>query len=165
MDSNLSRAWKDAAAPFDGVTVFDDSEEDAGLPVLRQAVIAVIHILQESFLDPELLALDDWHQHDGFGTSGRRTRWSKILEHCQTDQAFLYFKTDDFMVFRGIYPKTMQFYLRVYVDEDSTAAEGMGKLDVTVPAGLGAAISEAMRTAGMHPSIEKAKPFFDQRAS
>ncbi|MEO6711379.1 MAG: hypothetical protein ABIP42_17490 [Planctomycetota bacterium] len=157
--------WKAATPPFDGVTVFDASEAEAELHVLRQAAIGVIGVLQRSFPDPELFVLADWHEHDGFGSPARGTTWSEVLMHCETDRAFLYFKTGDAMVFRAVYPRTMQFYLRIYVDEDSTEEKGTGTLDVSLPRELASRASEALEAAGMLPGVANAKAFFDLRAS
>lgn len=163
MDSVLEHCWKEGVAPFDGATIFDASEGEISLIKLRQSTLAVINILEAQFPQAALLVLDDWHEHDGFISSSKESTWPEIRTRLINDEAFLYFKTDDFQVAKAVYPKGMQFYLRIYIDEESSSSEGVGEIDVTVPLQLATAIAEAFRNSGLTPKTESAKTYFDAR--
>jgi len=163
MDSLLHRCWLEATAPFDGVTVSDAAEDEAPISTLRDCVIAVTGLLQARFPDSTLHVLDDWHDHDGFVDVSTTVTWADLRSHLTTLEAFLFFRTGESWVSKGVYPRDRQFYLRVTLDADSADDAVAGTLDVTVPRSLVGVIEEAFRKAGMTPRAEPAKKFFDAR--
>ena len=162
MDATLEKRWKAGEAPFDGVTLHD-GEGEIPLGKLREAVARVLDLLETRYAAAGLVILDDWHEHDGFICAGSNISWTELRNHLSSKDAFLKFKTGDFQVARGVYPKEMQFLLRIYIEEDSGPDVGAGDMDVTVPVELGDTMAEALTRSGLTPKAVNAKAFFDER--
>lgn len=163
MDPILASAWEQAHPPFDGVAVFNASGDEIPLHPLRLLTAAVIRVLEEHFPRASLSILDDWHEHDGFVCPGKSITWARIREHLGSGQEFLFFATGDHQVSKAIYPRSMEFCVRVFIDEDAKPEEGTGWIDATVPASLAGRISELFTAAGIPPGSEPAKAYFDRR--
>lgn len=162
MDPTLERCWKSGTAPFDGVTVYDASDDEITLLSLRHSALAVVEILQQKFPAASLRIFDDWHEHDGFISPSSKTTWSEVRDRLTSDDSFLFFKTGDFQVSKAIYPEGLEFFLRIYIDEEAKPGDGVGELDVTVPLNTAGTISDALRSL-LKPKTESARSYFEKR--
>ncbi len=163
MDASLELSRTQGLAPFDGVTIWNDTDCGPALSKLRALAIEIVGILEGGFPEPSLFVLDDWHEHDGFINASTATTWIDVRKRLSSDDEFLYFSTGDDLVSKALYPKSKQFYLRIYLDQEDPAEEQTSEIDVTVPLPLASAILEAFTSNGLSPKSESAKSFFGRR--
>ena len=166
MNEALEQRWRQTAAPFDGLTVAFASEELMPLPLLRQALLAVIPALQRHWPTDNLFVLDDWHEHDGYVSMARPTTWSELLQRCGTNAKTMAFTHGDWEVRRAVFSEDYGFYLRVYVpaEDDNDYPERRGRFDVTcAPELAGELAGLAASAIGLPVTEFEAKAFFDRR--
>jgi hypothetical protein len=123
MDAVMYRRYREGLSPFDGLRVaLDDSQplsDCLPLPVLRQALIAVVRRLQQDRPDASLYTLQDWHEHDGFINQAHPTSWQEIGAKLVSDDALYDSRSQETYVSIATYPEDFSFYFRYHVlDED-----------------------------------------------
>ena len=153
-------------SPFDGQTVAIEAENLTPLPPLRQALSAVVSLLQQRWPNAVLLSLDDWHEHDGYLTGGKPTSWTALASALASEDSLVTLSTNVWEVRKAFFPETNDFYLRIYVmtDLDDDYPEPCGDFDVTCAPTLAAELAESVLNATSLPvARQEAKIFFDQR--
>ncbi len=168
MNGELERRWRGGIVPFSGQTITIDSEDLTPLTPLRHALLAVVSRLQQRWSDAALLSLDDWHEHDGFITVAKPISWVYLLSTLASDETLLALSHGDWAVRMSFFPKTYDFYLRVYVpaDYDSDYPERRGDFDITCASELAAELADnAALASGLSFANRGAKNFFDPRYS
>ena len=168
MDGELERRWRVGAPPFDGQTVSSDTKDLTPLTPLRQALLAIVSVLQERWPDAGLSTLDDWHDHDGYVSGGKPTSWANLTAALASDALALALSRRDYLVRMAFFPPTYAFYLRIYVPDasDNDYPERRGNFDVTCAPELAAELEECAASAsGLAMTLQDAKSFFDLRYS
>jgi hypothetical protein len=72
----MNQRWQNGLSPFDGdclVTADLISVEE-----LRQLLGVILPELERTSAPQTLYSFDDWHQHDGYVTERRTTKWAEL---------------------------------------------------------------------------------------
>lgn len=166
MDGEMKRRWRGGLSPFDGQTVSFDAEDLVPLTPLCQAFSAVVSRLRDLWPEASLLSLNDWHEHDGYGTGGKPTFWTALASALVSEYSLITLSTNEWEVRKAFFPETHDFYLRIYVmtDIDDDYPEPCGDFDVTCAPPLAAELAErASKASGFPVARQEAKTFFDRR--
>lgn len=171
MDTFLFKSWQNSAPPFDGhvlcnrdiFSIEQPNDDDLSIEQLRGILNIAVDRLEKEFGDLPLVAVEDWHEHDGYGESGRRTTW-KNLQGALVSNAALYDSRHlDWMVHRGFYPPGGAFLLRYFLDdEDAPGGPIWGCFDLAGPlALLKEILADCPDDLRARLRIESAKRYFD----
>lgn len=178
MDEFLFNSWQNSAPPFDGhvlchwgilsteqpQSVDERDEDDLSIEQLRTLLSIAVVRLQEEYGNMPLVALEDWHEHDGFPLSGRRTTWEKLLGALVSNDALYASRHRDWMVYRAFYPPGGAFLLRYFIDDVYEDEPIWGCFDLAGPLALLkeilAACPDDLRA---KLRIKNAKQYFDDR--
>ena len=125
MDATLEPLWKTGEKPFDGETVYPLDDV-----FVRDAVVAIPSALDhiaQCYPTNQLFSLDDWHEHDGFVVSAKPTNIEALRAQVATLDSYVANHSDDFAVYRAIYPESLEFLLRYCLydahDRDQDASD------------------------------------------
>lgn len=110
MDCTLEPLWQTGEKPFHGKTIYPADDV-----FVRDAIVAIPSALDhiaQNYPTDRLFAFDDWHEHDGFVVSSKPTTLDAIREQVTTPDSYVSNHSDDFAVYRAIYPDSLAFLLR-----------------------------------------------------
>lgn len=164
VDELAESLWRSGQPPFNGTTLVTTLVE---LPRLRAVIRALSVVLRARF--PTVAALqtaEDWHEHDGYITSGAAARWEDLAAALETDDAFAGWTPDDEYVRRAWLAADSTFYLRWFAYDDSVGPSPIdepaigGDADLTADAQTIAAAAKAMAALGVEIEVLSAQEFF-----
>lgn len=165
MNNELVKAWERGLPPFDGDLI--RCEESIPWLALRRVSLGILRHIEDKFPKEPLFSLDDWHQHDGFGTDNECKIDLMALRVAFDDPCLLRsFCPGDFMVYRAIYPANMAFFWRFWLDApedcpDQSAPTGIFDFSCGEPHFQ--EVRQVIETVpGIQTLIEPAKAFFDR---
>jgi hypothetical protein len=164
MDQELFERWKEGRPPFDeAVLRLDDL-----LPVheLRAALRNVVDDLKRTLGEPVLIGVEDWHEHDGYITSGRATTWSEIDRALESDELLYDARHTDAYVHRAFYVAGGRFLLRFDLlekDEDELYPGLWGTFDLSASQLMVEEILKGLPDqVRLKVVVEGAKQYFDR---
>lgn len=76
MDSEFDMRWRQAEAPFDGMTI--SLTDFVPLSTLRSMLIVAVSVLHAHCPHAPLFRLEDWHEHDGYVKEATPTTWQEL---------------------------------------------------------------------------------------
>jgi hypothetical protein len=165
MDLEFEHRWKAGLPPFDGSTLcLEDLLPLSRLQPVLQLVVARLRQFQP---ERELFSLLDWHEHDGFVNAAEDTSWEDLEWIVSSRYRLLGACTGETYVRKGFFPADRDWYLRVYVPDDSDqppdVPERVGDSDLTCSPVLSAEIrQDAEASTGVSLVLDGAKRYFDQ---
>ncbi len=171
MDQYLFDSWQKGAPPFDGfILCHRDSLPRYFLRVeeLREALTLAVTELQEECGDAPLVALEDWHEHDGVLLPGREATWQDVQNALVSNVALYGSRDDDYLVHRAFYPSGGSFLLRYdLLDRDDAPDHGVwGTFDLAAPiTQLEKIVSNCSKSLRAKLRIENAKQYFDSKSA
>lgn len=122
MDPQLEPLWRSGQKPFHGETLYPLNDV-----LVRDALVAIPSALRHIELyypDAQLFMFDDWHQHDGFIVQARPVTLEALRKPMLTPESYVASLSDDFAVYRAIYPASLDFLLRYSVcDADASGQD------------------------------------------
>jgi hypothetical protein len=172
MDSEFDMRWRQAEAPFDGVTIF--LTDFVPLSALRPMLIAVVNVLHAYCPHSHLFRLEDWHEHDGYVKEATPTTWQELQAALASVDALQRESMGDTYVRTAWFPQERDFLLRFYIpdiydnpyfDHDDPHLVHHGIFDVTVQEPLASQVQAAAQEAGAVINSMPAKAFFDRNYS
>jgi hypothetical protein len=98
-----------------GINISHSSEMP--MPKLLKCLNIVVSFLKEHINNQCLYTYDDWLQHDGLFFDGKSIQFEEIDEMLKTSKSLRKRTSKDFMVYLGIAPEDMSWYLRIYTEE------------------------------------------------
>ena len=117
MTPELEIRWKSGEIPFNGniVTSCTDSSMETLLEVMR--------IFIETVVDPsdKLFIYEDWHEHDGFITSGKPISFSDLKAILTESESLKSSTQGDDEVRTSIYPDNYSWLMRWCIDLEDNA--------------------------------------------
>ncbi len=163
MDDTLEPLWQNGEKPFHGETIYPVDDV-----FVRDAIVAIPSVLRHIALyypGNTLFALDDWHEHDGFIDSARPTTLDDLRKQVATPESYVANHSDDHVVYRAIYPDSLDFLLRYSLWEadkpDQDAADREVRWTFT---GYGHDLYEMMKIwAPYHLETESSAKYFRER--
>lgn len=165
MDAFLFDQWRAASPPFDGLVL--SHGDDLPVAVLRNAVRVTVTGLKQHYGELDLVAVNDWHEHDGVVLPGRATTWRALEGALKSDAALFAASDGDDYVYRAFYPSSGDFLLRFDIlESDSTMlnSRSRGRFDLSAPAPvLQAIVGQLDDGLREEISMENAKQYFDGR--
>ena len=121
MDDVHYTAWREARAPFDGVTIHTVDFLTLGnaLTLLRP----IVSSLHGQYGSEQLLTYHDWHEHDGIILPAKPTEWAQLIQLTQSDRDLIKASCGDYQVSSAFFSESRSFLLRIYIDDDFVYAE------------------------------------------
>lgn len=164
MNSQLLKAWEAGLPPFDGDVI--RCEESIPWSALRQLSLGILRHIEDHYPAEALFSLDDWHEHDGFGT-GECTTDIGALRIAFGDASVLRrICPGDFMVYRAIYPANMNFFWRFWLDDPEDCPDQAAPTGIFDFSSSGSRFQEIRQMIEGVPesqtSVEPAKAYFDR---
>ena len=115
MDAILEPLWQSGMKPFHDETIYPTRAV-----FVREATVAMqsaLDHISQYYPDTKLFAFDDWHEHDGFLVSAQPTTIEVLREQVSSPTHFVSDHSDDFAVYRAVYPEGLDFLLRYSLSE------------------------------------------------
>jgi hypothetical protein len=133
MDDEFVRRWRTDLPPFDGVAL--SLPDLLPLSRLQPIVQTTVESLHRRFADEGLYTLHDWHEHDGWASPTKPSRWEALTWIVSSRHTLRDACTGETFVLTGFFPESREFYLRIYIPDEyeqpATGTEWMGDFDVT----------------------------------
>jgi hypothetical protein len=165
MTPELYERWTLRQHPFDGLAVSPAGEDLVPLSTLCPALRYLVERLQSMYGDRMLSTAPDWHEHDGYVSEARPSTWEEVCSWLTSEDTLHLASQADTYVRTAIIPEGAEFYLRIYIPDESDHdyPEPRGTFDLTcseeVARSLAAAVESCM---GLRLTCEPAKQFFDR---
>jgi len=121
MDDVHYTAWREARAPFDGVTIH--TVDFLTLGKALDILLPVLSNLYRQYGAEQLFTYHDWHEHDGVILAAKPMEWGELLKLTDSDRDLLQASHGDYQVSSVYFPESRTFLLRVYIDDDFACAE------------------------------------------
>jgi hypothetical protein len=158
MDEQTEQLWRSEAPPFDGLTLWTPTLPTARL---REAIVAIVAVL-EGYVDrPRLHTAEDWHEHDGYLSGAELVAWSRLLAALTGDDALRRASPADDLVRRAWRAEDNSFYLRWQHPDDDPASGG--DADFTASRSIVDAVARRLAELGIDVEIGPAAEFFADR--
>ncbi|MBB5351826.1 hypothetical protein HNR46_002065 [Haloferula luteola] len=110
MDPALESLWRVGQKPFHDKTIFSgDGHTVADALISIESAIRHIELYYPS---AELRQFDDWHEHDGMVFDSSPVSLEDLREQTSSAEAFIKNHSDDYAVYRAVYPASLDFLLR-----------------------------------------------------
>ena len=161
MNKLMERQLALGSKPFDGNTVTIDDE--CTITKLRQILVGVTSRLQNKFSNEELFCFFDWFEHDGLITPETPCDWHRLGDWIETEKKLYKSRTGDFAVYNAIYPNSLDFLLRYYVDDDEEIEDAMGRIDLSGNIELVEEIAHFLSKQNLDTTVKSSLDFFKER--
>jgi len=181
MDTHTEQLWRDTRPPFDGLTLWTPP---LAIADLREALTAIVDVLEayaerpalqtaedwhehdgyilEAYAErPALQTAEDWHEHDGYISMAYEATWDQLTGAFSGDAALRRSIPGDSMVRRAWRPQDDLFYLRWLVYEDEEPE--VGDADLTASRAIVDAVARQLAGIGLDVEIGHARDFFAER--
>jgi hypothetical protein len=145
--------------PFSGLTI--RPEEFLSLSDLRATLGVILNDLRPLFNDFRLFMLEDRPEHDGYLTEARAVPREELEGILTSDETLRQACSEDNQVYLGVYPETMDFYLRFGVYEEDGGRLGDFNVSASAP-NLNRLISELNLFSSIVLVKEVTKEFFNR---
>ncbi len=158
MDTHTEQLWRDVRPPFDGLTLWTPP---LAITDLREALTAIVDVLETYAEQRALQTAEDWHEHDGYISMAYEATWDQLAGALADDATLRRSIPGDSMVRRAWRPQDDLFYLRwlVYEDEQPEA----GDADLTASRAIVDAAARQLAGIGLDVEIGHARDFFAER--
>ncbi len=124
----METLWRDGRQPFHAETI--RPPEDLTVADAVEAISSALDHIGSYYPGSRLHVFDDWHEHDGLLVGGKVRMIEFLRKEVSSPESYVASHSDDFLVYRSVYPDTLDFLLRYSLCE----ADGEGE----VPAARGA---------------------------
>ncbi len=158
MDTHTEQLWRDTRPPFDGLTLWTPP---LAIADLREALTAIVDVLEAYAERPALQTAEDWHEHDGYISMAYEATWDQLTGAFSGDAALRRSIPGDSMVRRAWRPQDDLFYLRWLVYEDEEPE--VGDADLTASRAIVDAVARQLAGIGLDVEIGHARDFFAER--
>ena len=117
MTPDLEKRWKATNKPFDGeiVTSSTDSSMETLLKVMRIFLDVVVTPSEDIFIS------DDWHNHDGFITEGKKISLDDLKSKIASGKSLKASTHGDYEVRTAVYSTCKDWLLRWCIDLEDDA--------------------------------------------
>ena len=98
----------------DGINI--SHKDQLPLDQLLVCLKVVVQFLKSHSYSQRLLTYDDWQQHDGLHFPGKDIQFEELEQMILSSESLRKETPNDFMVYLGIAPEDMSWYLRIYTE-------------------------------------------------
>lgn len=131
---------------------------------LQRALVCVVEHLSAMYGQRELWSLEDWHEHDGYLTSGNLIAWEDLASIVRSPAALYEARCADDYVRRVFFDRPSTFLLRIWVLEEDDDAEmypgRWGNFDISGPSSL---LDQVSTCATFQIERQEAASYFGER--
>ena len=106
-------------------------QDEMPISELLKCLKIVVSYLRENTKNQSLHTYDDWLQHDGLFFGGKPIQFEEIDSMLASSSSLRKRTSKDFMVYLGVAPYDMSWYLRIYTEEVDEDGDN-GYFDISI---------------------------------